>query len=283
MLEPLGNAPRDGTRTLITLSMRRSTAIAIVLSLLVHVLMIGYVVHQRMNAGVPESGHPGPITARLQPQPKPPAPAPAAQPEPPAAVTPPTPAPPPRTPQPRRNPAITTPRPAPRSAPPAVFPPLLPPAPPTPSPPDNNPDTDMMANMQARRAQREGAAGAAGASAPSGNDIALRNLQSLQKSGISGIFTITRMGQREGEFTFNGWTTDARNSKRQFFVVDAGLGGDLELAMIREMIKLIRRHYSGDFNFESHRLGRVQILSARPQDSAELEAFLRLEFFGRPR
>ena len=45
----------------------------------------------------------------------------------------------------------------------------------------------------------------------------------------------------------------------------------------------VRQYYPGDFNFDSYRLGRVQVLSARPQDSAQLEEFLRLEFFGKPR
>ena len=46
------------------------------------------------------------------------------------------------------------------------------------------------------------------------------------------------------------------------------------------MIELIRTHYPGDFSWESRRLGRVVTLSARPQDSQELEAFLKKEFFG---
>ena len=40
--------------------------------------------------------------------------------------------------------------------------------------------------------------------------------------------------------------------------------------------------YSGDFRWESHRLGRIVILSARPEDSEGLEDFLIREFFGTP-
>jgi hypothetical protein len=50
--------------------------------------------------------------------------------------------------------------------------------------------------------------------------------------------------------------------------------------LVRKMIELIRSHYQGDFNWESHRLGRVIVLSARIEDNAELEAFLIREFFG---
>jgi hypothetical protein len=45
---------------------------------------------------------------------------------------------------------------------------------------------------------------------------------------------------------------------------------------------LIRTHYQGNFNWDSRRLGRVIVLSARPEDNAELEAFLMREFFSLP-
>ena len=69
----------------------------------------------------------------------------------------------------------------------------------------------------------------------------------------------------------NGW--------REVIDVDAGSDGDLEIAMIRRMIELIRKHYQGNFNWESHRLGRVITLSARKEDTAGLEAFMMREFF----
>jgi hypothetical protein len=50
--------------------------------------------------------------------------------------------------------------------------------------------------------------------------------------------------------------------------------------MVKRMIKLIREHYQGDFNWDSHRLNRVVNLSARPQDNAGLEEFMLMEFFG---
>jgi hypothetical protein len=45
------------------------------------------------------------------------------------------------------------------------------------------------------------------------------------------------------------------------------------------MIELIRKHYSGDFNWDSRRLGRVVVLSARIEDTASLEGFMMKEFF----
>ncbi len=45
------------------------------------------------------------------------------------------------------------------------------------------------------------------------------------------------------------------------------------------MIGIIREHESGEFLWESHRLGRQLTLSARARDNAELEAFMMQEFF----
>jgi hypothetical protein len=61
--------------------------------------------------------------------------------------------------------------------------------------------------------------------------------------------------------------------------VTAGADGDIELAVANKMIEIIRREYSGDFNWESQRLGRVLVLSARMRDNDELVAVLKQEFF----
>jgi hypothetical protein len=121
----------------------------------------------------------------------------------------------------------------------------------------------------------------------SANDIAManinRNLQSLapKRPGVGGVFQILHKGTREAQFAFNGWKPSLGNQWREVVDVDAGLGGDIELAIIRKMIAMIRTHYPGDFNWESQRLGRVVVLSARQQDNAQLEAFLMKEFFER--
>ena len=46
-----------------------------------------------------------------------------------------------------------------------------------------------------------------------------------------------------------------------------------------KMIELIRKEKTGDFDWDSHRLQRVVKMSARPQDEAELTAFLYKEMF----
>ncbi|HUP96745.1 MAG TPA: hypothetical protein VM073_02325, partial [Usitatibacter sp.] len=100
--------------------------------------------------------------------------------------------------------------------------------------------------------------------------------------GVGGVFQILRMGPRTAEYAFNGWKPEARSQWRQVIEVDAGAGGNVELAIVRSMIELIRSHYSGDFNWESHRMGRVVKLSARPEHTQELEDFMVREFFGTP-
>jgi hypothetical protein len=157
------------------------------------------------------------------------------------------------------------------------------------------PQVDMMASINARRAQRkqledalvaqEQARSAAnpGSSDPLAN-IA-RNLQTLNSAsedGTGGVFQILSKGTRTGEFAFNGFRPDTNRRWREVIEVDAGQGGDLERAMVRRMIELIRTHYTGDFIWRSHRLGKSIVMSARPEDSLDLEDFLMREFFDTP-
>ncbi|CAH1204419.1 hypothetical protein NTGBS_530001 [Candidatus Nitrotoga sp. BS] len=103
--------------------------------------------------------------------------------------------------------------------------------------------------------------------------------RNLMPEGTSGIFQIISKGVRTARFSFRGWTTDYNNSRREIIDVDAGLNGDVERTIIRRMIELIRKHFEGDFNWESRRLNRVVVLSARMEDNTGLEEFLMLEFF----
>ena len=104
--------------------------------------------------------------------------------------------------------------------------------------------------------------------------------KNLQQQGTSGIFQIISIGVRTARFSFRGWTTDYTNSRREIIEVDAGVNGDIERAIIRRMIELIRTHYKENFNWESQRLNRVVVLSARMEDNDGLEDFLMREFFG---
>lgn len=216
----------------------------------------------------------------------------------PSSPVPPSAAPPRTTPQPRpRRSILAVPRQVPQNPATAVEPQ----PPPEPEPPVTRPmpvptPNDFSSMVEARRAQRqaneqamarENAAARAGERAPSADEAASaalsRNLKTLGNGsggGTGGVFKILYKGHRYAQYAFNGWKPTAANTWREVIDVDAGQGGDVELAIARSMIALIRKYYQGDFNWESHRLGRVVTLSARLEDTKGLEEFLVKEFFG---
>jgi type IV secretory pathway VirB10-like protein len=166
----------------------------------------------------------------------------------------------------------------------------LPPPPDKITPPELDMSTMLNAARERRRATQEVAEnqeaqqGSRGLSPQEAAEANVRRSmqQANGRQGTSGVFQIISKSTRMASFSFRGWKASANNSWRQVFEVDAGLGGNVELAIVRRMIELIRTHYTGDFSWESQRLGRVINLSARPQDSAELETFMMREFFGIP-
>ena len=175
---------------------------------------------------------------------------------------------------------LATPEPSPQQVP------ILPK--PQPQSPTDAP-TDMMAMVNQKRAQREAqesdaarqnAAAAAAERGPSAEEKRDANIKRNFQNGTNGIFEITRLEPRSASFTFLGWTSSLSNARREFFEVEALSGQDVRLVMIRRMIALIRTHYQGDFDWESRRLNRTVVKSARVEDSAELEEFLMQEFFG---
>lgn len=143
----------------------------------------------------------------------------------------------------------------------------------------------ILANRERRRLAEAVAARGAGRepSAAQGAEANLsRNLRSLARSdGTGGVFQIRRMGVQTAEFAFNGWSRARPGQWRELIEVQAGPDGDLERAVVRRMIALIREHYTGDFTWESHRLGRALVLSAAPEDNEGLEEVLLREFFER--
>ena len=162
--------------------------------------------------------------------------------------------------------------------------------------PKPEPQFDMLAMINARRERRraneetmlrkqEARDGSPqGASADPALASLNRNLQTLNSGheGTGGVFTILSKGTRTAEFSFNGFRPDTQRRWREVIEVDAGQGGNVELAIVRRMIELIRSHYTGDFTWRSQRLDRSVVMSARPEDGPGLEEFLLREFFGTP-
>jgi hypothetical protein len=219
----------------------------------------------------------GPKTAA----PRPATPTPAIQPQPARPVAKKRPA--PRPPAPPRTAVL------PRS--PAGTRPPPPPAPAPPTPENAQPASDMSDMVAAARARRRAAGipspdepANAEATKPQGDEVARANIarsmaQARGRNGAGGLFHITSKGARNAEFLFRGWDDDSRAGLRELVQVDAGPNGNVEDAIVRKMIEIIRTRQSGDFNWESRRLGRVVTLSARRQDNAGLEDFLKREFF----
>ncbi len=94
-----------------------------------------------------------------------------------------------------------------------------------------------------------------------------------------GLFEITRMTYDDGQFLFFGWNKDAGRRTPQAYEVRLGNNSDMRMAVVRRMIAIIREQETGDFRWQSWRLDRIVVLSARPEDNAELEEFLMHEMF----
>jgi len=219
----------------------------------------------------------------------------------------PTPALPPSPPAPARETrAILSARPRPRNAPPRETPPeLVVPSPEVPEMPVPPPaaaaavepartyppiEGDLASYVEARRRAR-GERSASGPPAEGETERRDRIVAAAmpapqspiasqeRKRGGGGVFEITRMAYDDAEFRFFGWNNEARRRIPQRFEVRLGDNSDMRIAIVRKMIAIIREHEQGDFNWDSWRLGRIVVLSARPSDSSGLEEFLMQEFF----
>lgn len=148
---------------------------------------------------------------------------------------------------------------------------------------------DMQAYVNAARARRQAADGFAGRERaeaagserePSEDEISMARVKRNLSPGTNGVFQILSMDARTAAFSFRGWTTDSSNSRREYIQVELGANNDIQIAIVRKMIELIRRYHKGYFNWESQRLDRIVTLSARTEDNAGLEEFMIREFFG---
>lgn len=271
--------------------------VALALSLLIHVAVLWtWLPRIRLpSLEAPERGEAiGSLTVNLAPPPSPP---PARPPSAPLQAQP------AQTLQARPPKAAARPRPT----PPVIA--LNQPAPNIPSPPPATPSVvaptpdrppvegDLASYIEARRRARGESAPAANAgsasSAPPAEDdnaranrIAAGNLASQRPMTFGydptqggGVFQITRMGYDDAEFLFFGWNKEIRRNTKQLIEVRKGSNSDIRIAVVRRMIAIIREYERGDFLWESRRLGRNLMLSARATDNAGLEDFMMHEFF----
>ncbi len=152
--------------------------------------------------------------------------------------------------------------------------PVTPPAPGPAVPSTPNQPTDLAAYMKAQRAKRGETEDSATAV-----DEQSQASSTPPPSGVHGAFQITRMDNRTATYTFRGWNGEMSFTHQETYAIEAPMGGDIRLEIVRSQIAIIRRYYSGDFTFYSERLQRVVTLSARKSDTAGLEDFLMKEYF----
>lgn len=277
---------------LIRINISRNTLLAFVFSILVHALLLMLVI-PKIQIDPPSSTAPATIQVSLAPKtpPAPPVPEVVAEavPEPPVEPVKPKP-----KAQPTKPPKVMT-QPKSIQNPPVFSVPDVAEAPKQPTPaPSKTPDTpapptDMLAYVRARQAARQStesdaarqnAEAAARENGPSEAELRDQRIAKNLTGGAGGTFTLTNLDSRRASFSFNGWVNSLSNTKRQYFEVEATSGQDVRLLMVRRIIDFIRESYQGDFPWDSHRLGKVVTLSARPEDNSELEEFLMVEFFG---
>jgi hypothetical protein len=147
------------------------------------------------------------------------------------------------------------------------------------------PEMDMQAYIEAQRRKR-GVVDAP--AAESENDKALRNIKAnigranaaaQGDDGSGGVFEVKDQTFHSAVVKFRGWNPNFKRRWLSQVTVELGSEPDIETAIVNKMIEIIRKEKTGDFAWESHRLNRVVTLSARPQDTAALQAFLFKEMF----
>jgi hypothetical protein len=264
------------TDTFLNIRISRNTAIAIIISLLIHAIVLFFVLPQLIK---PVGGAPAPqaLTITLnQPQAKQ-VPQTIAEPEKPAPpakkipkkekVT--------RSVMATQNAQSNNPIPL----------PIKTPEPPRPldttRPAPTEQATDMLDYVNKKRQPRqdEQSASAKSLGAPSEDQRDAVIKRNLAQEGGNGIFQVRDKNVFTAKLSFKGWKNNYNNARLEIFDVQAKGNETIELAIVRKMISIIRLEYTGDFQWESHRLGRAVTLSARLEDSAELEHFLVKEMF----
>jgi type IV secretory pathway VirB10-like protein len=148
--------------------------------------------------------------------------------------------------------------------------------------------TDMQAYIDAKRKAR-GAPSQSDSTEESqsakGMRNALANIGAINGRGgqdpneTGGVFSVSNKTFNSADVKFRGWNPNFKRRWLTAVTVERGGDPDIETAIVKKMIELIRKEKTGDFEWDSHRLNRVVTLSARPQDTQELMDFLFKEMF----
>lgn len=164
--------------------------------------------------------------------------------------------------------------------------PAVPVVPPVTTPPPA--EADLTAYIEARRRARGEGVETPAPEVERANRGALAN-PSLKPSApltfdtpkpthSGGLFQIRRRSFDYAEFMFYGWNDNFRSNGLQLIEVRKGQHNDIDIAVIRKIIEIIRNYERGDFKWHSKRTGKTLTLSARARDNAGLEEFMMQEF-----
>jgi hypothetical protein len=149
-------------------------------------------------------------------------------------------------------------------------------------------EVDMQAYIEAQRKRRGAPAQtdqAEESEAARGTRNALANIAAINGRGgqdpneTGGVFSVNNKTFNSADLKFRGWNPNFKRRWLTAVTVERGSEPDIETAIVKKMIELIRKEKTGDFEWDSHRLNRVVTLSARPQDTQELMSFLYKEMF----
>jgi hypothetical protein len=152
-------------------------------------------------------------------------------------------------------------------------------------------EVDMAAYVEARRKQRGASQAQSEQPAEESENeratrIAKANIAAANgrsrgddRNETGGVFSIANKTFHSADLKFRGWNPNFKRRWLQQVAVEQGAELDIETAVVKKMIELIRKEKTGDFEWDSHRLQRVVTMSARVQDTAELQAFLFKEMF----
>lgn len=152
---------------------------------------------------------------------------------------------------------------------------------PTPKPTEVDMAAYVANRQKARGAQQQGPSES---DDERGRKNALANIAALNaKNGqdpndTGGVFTV-KTEYHSAELKFRGFNSNFKRRWLTQLTVEQGNEPDIETAVVKKMIELIRKEKKGDFIWESHRLGKEVQLSARVEDTAQLTAFLMKEMY----
>lgn len=100
-----------------------------------------------------------------------------------------------------------------------------------------------------------------------------------ERDETGGVFQVLNRTSLSADFKFRGWNTNFKRQWLQQYHVEVGSEPDIETAVVRKMIEVIRKEKPGEFEWDSQRLGRTVKMNAAKPYQAELEAFLLQEIF----